>query len=92
VTPVPPTATPAAVCSTGGGRSTYLRFVNLTWRTVKVYWVDYNCNEHLYKSLGAYRSYWQQTHGGHMWRVYDSSGRLLNESVATNDVGTVYIR
>ncbi len=94
-TPVPPTATAtpiATACSTGGGRNTYLNFVNLTWQTVRVYWVDYNCTEHLYKNLQPWRSYWQQTQGNHLWRVYDRSGRLLVETTATNNVGTVYIR
>ncbi len=101
-TPIPPTATPIlptatltpvpATCSTGGGRNTYLNFVNLTWQTVRVYWVDYNCVEHLYKNLQPWRSYWQQTQGNHLWRVYDASGRLLVEVKATNNVDTVYIR
>lgn len=94
-TPVPPTATATPVpraCSTGGGQNTYLNFVNLTWQTVRVYWVDYNCTERLYKNLQPWRSYWQQTQGNHLWRVYDSAGRLLVEKSATNNVDTVYIR
>lgn len=95
-TPAPtltPTPTPAAVvCSTGGGRSTYINFVNYTGRTVYIYWVDYNCNERFYKALSPWRSYWQQTYGNHMWRVYDGSGRLLKQVVAPNYSTTVTIR
>lgn len=91
-TTVPPTATPAATCSTDGGRSTYLRFVNMTWRSVRVYWVDYNCNEHYYKTVRSYRSYWQQTYSGHMWRVRDGAGNEMLEVTASDSVETVYIR
>jgi hypothetical protein len=94
-TALPPTATPtptSMACSPGGGRSTYLQFVNMTWQTVQVYWVDYACNEHYYKSLRPFRSYWQQTYSAHQWRVYDNAGRLLVGTTATNSPKTVYIR
>lgn len=94
-TAVPPTATPtrtAANCSPNGGWSTYLRFYNLSGRTAYVYWVDQNCNERLYKTLAAGRSYWQQTYSGHLWRVYDSSGRLRTETRAPSYSDTVWIR
>jgi hypothetical protein len=104
-TPVPPTPTPiptvaptptptpsASACSTGGGRSTYLNFVNTTSRTVYVYWVDYNCNERFYKALSPWRSYWQQTYGNHVWRIYDGSSRLLRQVTAPNYSTTVFIR
>ena len=95
-TPTPttaPTPTPtAATCSTTGGRSTYLNFVNLTRRTVYVYWVDYTCNERFYKALSPLRSHWQQTYSKHMWRVYDGAGNLLKEMIAPNSSTTVYIR
>jgi len=92
-TTAPPTATPVTVaCSTGGGRNTYLNFVNLTWQPVSVYWVDPNCTEHLYRDLYPWRSYWQQTYGNHQWRVYDRFGRLLVEATATDNVRAIYIR
>ena len=94
-TPVPPTATPtriAANCSPNSGLSTYLRFYNLSGRTAYVYWVDQNCNERLYKTLSNGRSYWQQTYSGHLWRVYDSNGRLRTETRAPSYSDTVWIR
>ncbi|MEZ4622885.1 MAG: hypothetical protein R2867_46325 [Caldilineaceae bacterium] len=94
-TPLPPTATAtpnSPTCSTGGGESAYVRFVNMTWRSVDIYWVDYDCNEHFYKRLRAGRYYWQQTYDNHMWRVYDSSGSLSTEVIVTERTQTVYIR
>lgn len=98
-TSLPPTPTPTATptpdpgnCSTGGGWGTYLRFVNYTGETVKVYWVDYDCNERYFKTLYPGRSYWQRTYGNHVWRVYDESGDLREEVKARNWIDTVYIR
>lgn len=106
-TPLPPTPTPTPLptaaptatptpgpvgCSTGGGRSTYLNFVNYTGRTVYIYWVDYNCNERFYKALSPWRSHWQQTYGNHVWRVYDGSNRLLKQVTAPNYSTIVTIR
>lgn len=93
-TAIPPTATPSTTaCSTGGGYSTYLRFVNYTGETVKVYWVDHDCNERLYKTLYAGRSYWQRTYGNHVWRVYDESNDRREEVAARSwQIDTIYIR
>lgn len=95
-TPVPPTATPTPntqqSCSTGGGRSTYVRFINYTGEAVRLYWVDYDCNEHYVRTIYAGRSYWQRTYGNHVWRVYDASGDLREEVTASDWIQYVYIR
>lgn len=73
----------APVCSRYDSRSTWVRFANrYTDRSVRYLWVDWNCREVLYRTLGPGQQVDQQTYVGHVWRVRSADGELLREHVA----------
>jgi hypothetical protein len=56
-------------CSTGGFEPATLDVKNLSSEDVSLAWVNYNCIENDYGTLGAHRQYMQPTYAGHRWRI-----------------------
>ncbi len=69
-----------------------LQFANHTDRIVNVYWINYDCTEELYMTLGPGKSYSQDSFVTHPWVVRDAlSGTPLAATIAegnaTVDIG-----
>jgi hypothetical protein len=50
---------------------TFIKFVNKSGKTIKVYWLDYDGDRKLYQTLENGESYEQQTFLTHPWLVTD---------------------
>ena len=73
-----PTAEPSTACSQNSTQPVNLPFRNaFTDRSVRLFWVDYSCNEVAYKVLAPGQTHVQQTYVGHPWRVRDASTNAL---------------
>lgn len=69
-----------------GSVETSITFVNKTNQPVSIYWVDYNGNEVLYKTVEAGTSFDQPTYATHPWRIrYQVDEQLITEITATKD-------
>ncbi|MBN1204697.1 MAG: hypothetical protein JXB05_07210 [Myxococcaceae bacterium] len=68
-------------CSRDEGGRVWLRFVNgYTDVTVQYFWVDRQCQEHLYGTLPPGKAVDQDSYAGHLWRVRrQEDGALLRE-------------
>jgi hypothetical protein len=74
----PPTVQPTAACSGPGTQAVTLTFKNLTAdRSIELLWVDQQCTEVTYVTLGPGASHVQPTFVGHVWRMRDSATRAL---------------
>jgi M6 family metalloprotease-like protein/CSLREA domain-containing protein len=68
------------LCSTGGGSSASVQFVNNSSVAVNVYWVNFSCQEVLYRTLQPGASYTQGTFVNHPWRVRNvQTGAVMGE-------------
>ncbi len=66
-------ATPANRCSvTLDSNLISVNFANETSKSVKLNWLDANCNETTYATLPAWADIWQETYKGHGWRIRDA--------------------
>jgi WD40 repeat protein/cell division protein FtsB len=94
-TPTPtPEATPQppAQCSVEGRDEIVNYWENQTDGQVDVYWVDYDCNEVYYYTLGPGESIGQITYRTHPWRFIDpATGEVIKSIVAENDQATITI-
>ena len=81
-----PTAQPSSASSKDGPQPVNLPFRNgFTDRSVRIFWVDYGCNEVAYNVLEPGQSHVQQTYVGQPWRVRDAAtNALYREVVATS--------
>jgi hypothetical protein len=69
-----------------------VRFVNQRTRGVSVvFWVDFECHEHVYRRLEPGESWDSHTNDDHPWRVRDETGALLVDFVPNGVDETVYI-
>jgi VHL beta domain len=60
-------------CDPGGGNNKKdVTFKNLTPNTIEVWWVGFDCLEHLYATVPAGSQYLQQTFVTHRWRFYEA--------------------
>jgi len=80
-----PTVQPSGACSQNSTQAVNLPFRNnFSDRSVRLYWVNYQCGESDYGVIGPGQSRVQQTYVGHPWRVRDlSTGALYKEFVPT---------
>ncbi|HVJ94502.1 MAG TPA: hypothetical protein VM580_32165 [Labilithrix sp.] len=73
-----PTGQPSSVCSQQSAQAVNLPFRNeFSDRTVRLYWVNYQCQEVAYGAVKPKTTYVQQTYVGHPWRVRDASTNAL---------------
>ena len=73
-----PTLEPASVCSQESAQAVNLPFRNaFTDRSVRLFWVDYGCNEVAYDVLGPGQARVQRTFLTHPWRVRDAATNAL---------------
>jgi hypothetical protein len=73
-----PTVQPSRACSQNSSQAVNLPFRNgFTDRTVRLFWVDYACNEVAYGVVGPGQTHVQQTFVSHPWRVRDASTNAL---------------
>jgi hypothetical protein len=56
---------------------TAMNFVNHTGWTVNVYWLDYSGTPVLYKNLGGWQSFYQDTYVTHPWLLVRSDGYCI---------------
>jgi hypothetical protein len=76
--PTPPTVQPGTACSGPGTQAVTLTFKNQTNnRSIELLWVDQQCTEVTYATLGPGASHVQPTFVGHVWRLRDSATRAL---------------
>jgi hypothetical protein len=85
-TPTPPTATKVPIpndplanaCSINSDTPTDITFVNQTSSDIKIFWVNYECNEQaLSVTLAPGESYTEPTFTTHPWRVRTLGGEQL---------------
>lgn len=55
-----------------------IHFANSTFRTVRIFWVDFKGNRKLYKTLKHGESYVQPSYAKHMWLAVDESGACVD--------------
>ena len=73
-----PTVQPSGACSQNSSQAVNLPFRNaFTDRSVRLFWVDYGCNEVGYDVLAPGQTRVQQTFVTHPWRVRDASTNAL---------------
>lgn len=73
-----PTVQPSSACSQNSAQAVNLPFRNaFTDRSVRLFWVDYSCNEVGYNEIGPGKTHVQQTYVGHPWRVRDAATNAL---------------
>ncbi len=58
-------------CSQSSGTMATLVLDNRTQRALRIYWVDYNCQEQYYGDVAAGQSFTVTTHATHPWRLRD---------------------
>jgi hypothetical protein len=76
--PAPPTVQPTAACSGPGTQAVTLTFKNQTAdRSIDLLWVDQQCTEVRYATLGPGASHVQPTFVGHVWRMRDTATHAL---------------
>ena len=69
-------------CSTGGSDPAALDVKNLSSENVSLGWVNYDCVEDNYGTLGVKRQYTQPTYAGHRWRIRGAvSGTIRGDFV-----------
>ena len=81
--PAPPVVQPSGVCSGPGTQPVTLTFKNLTAdRSIELLWVDQQCTEVRYATLGPGATHVQPTFLGHPWRLSDTAtGALYKEFI-----------
>ncbi|MCW5834925.1 MAG: hypothetical protein KIS78_21165 [Labilithrix sp.] len=73
-----PTVEPSGACSQSSAQAVNLPFRNaFTDRSVRLFWVDYGCNEVGYDVLAPGQARVQQTFVSHPWRVRDAATNAL---------------
>ncbi len=73
-----PALEPTSVCSQNSGQAVNLPFRNaFTDRSVRLFWVDYGCNEVAYDVLEPGQARVQRTFVSHPWRVRDAATNAL---------------
>jgi hypothetical protein len=77
-----PTTQPSGTCSQQNAQAVNLPFRNnFADRSVKIFWVDYGCNEQAYNTIAPGGTHVQQTYVGHPWRVRDAVTNALYKEV-----------
>ncbi len=69
---------------------TRISFRNERFRRINVFWIDYEGQRQLYRTLAPGQSQTFQTYATHPWVVTDASGNCLGVNFA--DVGTSSVR
>ena len=70
---------------------TSIKFVNRSGQTIKVYWLDYDGNRKLYKTLLARQLYDQETFLTHPWLITDENDKAWHIYFADAQPRTVEI-
>jgi hypothetical protein len=71
-------------CSGASVQTVSLTFHNRSQRALRVFWVDFSCQEKLYADVPAGQSYNVSTFASHVWRLRDLvTSSLQGEYVAT---------
>ncbi|HUJ42692.1 MAG TPA: hypothetical protein VLW52_03690 [Opitutaceae bacterium] len=78
--------------SVGGGQATKIVFENATASTVVLDWIDFQGQAKTYFTLRPGGRAESATYTGHVWRVRDAHGRVLDYFVAGDQAGTAVIR
>lgn len=79
-------------CSVKGTTPTNITFTNDSERTLRIYWIDYNCKETFYNTLPPGQSYTQPTFVTHPWSVRDANTDELLRQVVPADTTPLTIR
>jgi DUF1680 family protein len=70
---------------------TEILFQNAGNQTLKIWWIDFDDQPQLYRTLAAGENHRQHTYAGHAWQVTDETGRIQGVYVATNKPGLVVL-
>ena len=83
-------AAEGALRSLSDAERTRISFRNERFRRINVFWIDYEGQRQLYRTLAPGQSQTFQTYATHPWVVTDASGNCLGVNFA--DVGTSSVR
>ncbi len=78
-------------CSTGGFDPAELTVTNLSSEGVTLGWVNYNCFENNYGTLGVNKQYTQPTYAGHRWRIRGAVSGTIRGDFVIDAPGTYTI-
>ena len=78
-------------CSTGGFDPADMNVTNLSSEPVTLGWVNYNCVEDNYATLGVKRQYMQPTYVGHRWRIRGVGSGTIRGDFVIDAPGTYTI-
>ncbi|ATQ69619.1 hypothetical protein Ms3S1_36160 [Methylosinus sp. 3S-1] len=69
---------PGSVRSANSSQPTVIQFANSTFRTLKIYWLDFNGQPKFYRELKHGQDYRQPTYMTHPWIAVDARGNCVD--------------
>jgi hypothetical protein len=78
---------PGSVRSSNSNQPTVIQFANSTFRTLKIYWLDFNGQRKFYRELKHGQDYRQPTFMTHPWIAVDARGNCVDGVLKASRVG-----